>query len=124
MRRRDFSLALMGSAMPLLAPGGKPGGYPAAAATAHAQPAALQRLAERLHRLEEDGLSPADYAIPAEAAVAADPAAHAAGLIRAASAALSDLLLGRLRLPANRPDILRDPAAIPMPRWQLDLPVS
>ncbi|PZR18130.1 MAG: murein L,D-transpeptidase [Azospirillum brasilense] len=121
MRRRDFSLALMGSAMPLLALGGKPGGSPAAAATTHAQPAALQRLAERLHRLEEDGLNPADYAIPAETAVAADPAAHAAGLMRAASAALSDLLLGRLRLPTNRPDILRDPAAIPMPRWQLDL---
>ena len=71
MRRRDFSLALMGSAMPLLALGGKPGGSPALAATTHAAPAALQRLAERLHRLEEDGLNPSDYTIPAETAVAA-----------------------------------------------------
>src|SRR4051794_10456232 len=58
---------------------------------------ALQRLAERLRRLAEDGLEPRDYAIPSDALAQADPAAFATALRAAAAAALSDLLHGRVR---------------------------
>ncbi|MFT8246738.1 L,D-transpeptidase family protein [Roseomonas sp. BN140053] len=113
MRRRDLCLAALGAAspLPLAAQGpGEPAALPA-----------MLRLAARLRRLEEDGLDPAAYAVPPDAMAAGDPRGFTNGVQRAASAALSDLLLGRLRVPANRMDILRDPAALPMPRWQLDL---
>ncbi|UFN47336.1 L,D-transpeptidase family protein [Roseomonas sp. OT10] len=133
MRRRDLCLALTAGAAPL--PGTvrdtlaqrlpppvppSPAPYPAEALAAR-DPATLRRLADRLRRLEEDGLDPAAYALPADALALTDPRGFAEGMQRAASAALSDLLLGRLRLPASRPDILRDPAAVPLPRWQAEL---
>ena len=107
MRRRDLCLALAAGAVP-----------PPAAAQGPLPPEAATRLAARLRRLDEDGLNPADYAVPPDAG---DPRAHAASVRRAASSALADLLLGRLRLPAGRPDILRDPVAVPLPRWQAEL---
>lgn len=76
---------------------------------------ALLRLADRLRRLEEDGLDPRAYAIPADGAAEADPAAWHAALMRAASLALADLLHGRVQNPAGRPDLRRDVAAYPLP---------
>ena len=110
MRRRDLCLALTVGAVPATAP-----------AQRLPPPEGIARLAERLRRLDEDGLSPASYAVPPDALAAADPRSYAAGVQRAAASALSDLLLGRLRVPAGRPDILRDPAAVPLPRWQGEL---
>jgi L,D-transpeptidase YcbB len=75
---------------------------------------ALLRLAERLRRLEEDGLDPRAYAIPADAWAETDPAAWRAGLMQAASLALADLLQGRAAVPAGRADLRRDPAAVPI----------
>ncbi|MFC0408274.1 L,D-transpeptidase family protein [Roseomonas elaeocarpi] len=120
MRRRDLCLVLAASAVPL-AVSDQAHSQPPVPASTRASVDALLRLTARLRRLEEDGLDPAWYAIPADEAAPADPRGFASSALRAAGAALSDLLLGRVRQPTDRPDILRDPAAVPMPRWQLDL---
>ena len=75
---------------------------------------ALLRLADRLRRLDEDGLDPRAYAIPADASAATDPAAWHAALMRAASLALADLLHGRVAPPAGRADLRRDLASMPL----------
>ncbi len=75
---------------------------------------ALMRLADRLRRLEEDGLDPRAYGIPSDASAAVDPAAWHAGLMRAASFALADLLHGRAQSPAGRADLRRDASALPL----------
>ena len=75
---------------------------------------ALLRLADRLRRLEEDGLDPRAYGIPSDDLAATDPAAWHAGLMRAASFALADLLHGRVQNPAGRADLRRDVAALPV----------
>jgi murein L,D-transpeptidase YcbB/YkuD len=82
---------------------------------------ALLRLADRLQRLEEDGLEPEAYGIPAAALATADPAGFRAGLQRAAGLVLADLLHGRGRDIAGRPDIRRDIAAIPLSPWLAEL---
>ena len=116
MRRRELCLSLAAiGALPGLPALAAPGAGPAASGDA------LVRLAARLRRLDEDGLDPAAYAIPSDAQATAEPAAWAMGVQRAAAAALSDLLLARVRVPAERPDILRDPSAVPVPRWQAEL---
>jgi L,D-transpeptidase YcbB len=76
--------------------------------TLAASPNAMQRLAERLQRLEEDGLNPAWYGL--NAATGADPTAIA----RAATGALTDLVQGRVTQLPGRVDLRRraDPAAL------------
>lgn len=84
-----------------------------------AEPGAALRLAERLRRLDEDGLDPAHYAIPDPVQAAGE--SHAAALHRAAALALNDLLTGRVRDIPGRPDLRRDPAAMQVERWQAEL---
>ena len=82
---------------------------------------ALLRLVDRLLRLEEDGLDPAHYAIPDSTLAASDPAAYRAALHASSAAALSDLLLGRVRSMPGRPDFRRDPALIALDTWLMEL---
>ena len=115
--RRPLLAAALGLAAGRLIP-------PARATTAPAAGPAL-RLADRLRRLEEDGLDPRHYAIPDAALATADPAGYAAGLQRSAALALSDLLLGRVREMRGRADLLRrDPASVEVERWQAELAAS
>lgn len=86
-----------------------------------ADPMAALRLRDRLARLDQDGLDPGHYAIPDAASLLADPAGTGAALQRAAAAALSDLVLGRVRELPGRPDIRRDPAAARPDRWLAEL---
>jgi len=86
-----------------------------------ASDAALGRLAERLARLTEDGLDPAHYAVPARDLAAADPARFRAEASRAAQAALTDLLLGRVASLPGRVDLRRDPASVDLPGWMAEL---
>ena len=125
---------LAAGALPILGPARAEMLSAEAAETAPVQPAgtssqgtgpqgwdAVFRLAARLRRLAQDGLDPAAYAIPADALAQSDPAAFHAATYHAANAAMGDLVLGRLRQPAGRADILRDPASADFPRWQAEL---
>ena len=82
---------------------------------------ALLRLADRLRRLDEDGLDPRAYGVPADALAEADPEAWNAALLRAASLAVADLLHGRVRSPAARPDLRRNTAGLPLAPLLLQL---
>lgn len=82
---------------------------------------AVFRLAERLRRVEADGLNPSSYAVPAPESAASDPAAFHAGVYRAAHAVLADLVQGVLQDTARRPDIQRDLALANLPAWQAQL---
>jgi len=82
---------------------------------------ALFRLADRLRRLEEDGLDPRHYAIPADQQAESDPAGWQSALWRATEAALADLLHGRVKELADRPDVRRDTASIPLAPWLAEL---
>lgn len=93
-------------------------------AMAAADSAALRRLADRLRRLDEDGLDPRAYAVPADALAFSDPAAWQAGLYRAALLALGDLLHGRVAELPNRADLRRDLAAVPLGPWMAALSAS
>lgn len=75
-----------------------------------ATPAALARLEARLERLTEDGLDPRAYPILPSAP---PPSA----LLRAAAAALTDLLHGRVQDLPNRADLRRDTASLPLGPW-------
>jgi murein L,D-transpeptidase YcbB/YkuD len=79
------------------------------------------RLAARLRKLGQDGLDPAAYAIPPDTMAGSEPGAFHEAVYHAANAALGDLVLGRLRQPTGRADILRDPTAADFPRWQAEL---
>ncbi len=81
---------------------------------------AVFRLAARLRKLRGDGLDPVAYAIPPDAMGSAEPATFHAAVYHAANAAMADLVLGRVRQPANRGDIQRD-ATTDFARWQSDL---
>jgi murein L,D-transpeptidase YcbB/YkuD len=85
---------------------------------------ALLRLYERLRRLDEDGLDPRQYGIPDAGVAAADPAAWRSGLQRAATLALNDLLLGRVRELPGRPDLRRDASSLNLDRWLAELNTS
>jgi murein L,D-transpeptidase YcbB/YkuD len=76
---------------------------------------ALVRLADRLRRLDEDGLDPRAYAVPLDDLAQTNPAAWHAALMRAASLALADLLHGRVQNPAGRVDLRREAASAPRP---------
>ncbi len=120
MRRRDALLLL--AAAPSLAPSLVPGLGHAQALPAAASPEATRRLAARLRGLEADGLDPRAYDIPPEAAVAADPAAAAPQVFRAATAAMTDLLHGRVRtMPTGRPDLAREINLVPLAPWMQQL---
>jgi len=119
MRRRDLNALLLATALPLpvlAAPVGAPAARPGREA--------LLRLAARLRLLDADGLSPRLYGIPPDTAAAGDLNAYTAALYTAASAALADLLLGRVAEPPGRPDIRRDSAALRLPEWQATLRAS
>jgi murein L,D-transpeptidase YcbB/YkuD len=92
----------------------------ALAATA-ATDAALLRLHDRLARLAEDGLDPRWYQVPGGELAAADPARFRAEMLRAAQAALTDLLLGRAGPIRGRVDLRRDTAAVPLGAWMAEL---
>lgn len=85
---------------------------------------AIQRLAARLARLEEDGLDPRWYDVPPSALAAADPAAFRAATLRAAQAALTDLLHGRIQSLPGRVDLRRDTLAVPLAPWMAELGAS
>jgi murein L,D-transpeptidase YcbB/YkuD len=93
----------------------------AQAYVAAASDAAVQRLAERLSRLAEDGLDPRWYAVPGADLGAADPARFRAETLRAAQAALTDLLLGRAGPIRGRVDLRRDTASVQLGAWMADL---
>ncbi|WP_149537339.1 L,D-transpeptidase family protein [Siccirubricoccus phaeus] len=114
-----LALALIGAAVPAFADP-----LPAPALPLAARAEAQSRLAERLRRLEEDGLEPRLYAIPEESQAQADPAAFQAALLRAAGQALADLLHGRVAGLHNRPDLRRDTAALPLAPWLAELAAS
>lgn len=82
---------------------------------------ALLRLVDRMLRLEEDGLDPRHYAIPDSILAASDPARYRAALHSASAAALSDLLVGKVRALAGRPDLRRDASAITLQTWLAEL---
>ncbi|CAH0276808.1 murein L,D-transpeptidase [Roseomonas sp. CECT 9278] len=92
-----------------------------ALATAAASDAAVQRLADRLSRLAEDGLDPRWYQVPAAGLADADPARYRAETLRAAQAALADLLLGRAGPLRGRVDLRRDPSAVQLGAWVAEL---
>ena len=107
MDRRRFLTAVAALAAPLgqaRAQGGAQGGARGLAAS----PEAIGRLAQRLARLDEDGLDPR---FPV--AGGGDPASVA----RAAGTALADLVQGRAAIPAARADLRRDPTAHPLDAW-------
>jgi len=82
---------------------------------------AIQRLAARLARLDEDGLDPRFYGVPAPELATADPARYRAETMRAAELALSDLLLGRVAALRGRVDLRRDAASVNYPAWVAEL---
>ncbi|MBO1080307.1 L,D-transpeptidase family protein [Roseomonas sp. 573] len=116
MLRRDACLVFLASVLPLAAQAAGPAVVPPAA---RPDWDALLALAARLRALDQDGLNPAHYAIPADARATADPQGYAAALYAAAWAAVSDLLQGRVRYLPGRPDLRRDIVALPA--WQARL---
>ena len=116
--------ALAGLAL-VAAPAARAAASGAAAGSFAASETALHRLADRLRRLEEDGLDPAAYGVPRDALALQDGEAWRAALRRAAAAALADLLLGRVREPPpGRADLRRDTAAVPLAPWMAALAAS
>ena len=116
MRRRDLTACLLAAALPSPLTG--------LARTALAQPApaqpgweAILRLAARLRAVDQDGLQPRHYDIPADARAASDPQGYVAALYAAALPVLADLLHGRVNDPA-RPDQRRDTSGLPLAQWQ------
>ncbi len=100
----------------------------AAARPARAQwaavPDAVQRLADRLRRVDADGLDPAWYNVPTRESALADPAGYQSATQNAARLALQDLLHGRAAIPAGRIDIRRDTSALPLNGWMGELVTS
>lgn len=119
--RSILALALLGTVAALPGPTAAAPQNPAPVAAQSAPVEALHRLADRLRRLEEDGLDPRNYPIPPDSLAERDPAAWQAGLMRAAVLALSDLLHGRVRDLPNRADLRRDTAALSLGPWLAEL---
>ena len=88
---------------------------------AEASQDAILRLAERLRRLEEDGLDPRWYDVPAAELAASDPAGFRLATLRAAQAALTDLLHGRVQSLPGRVDLRREVALVPLAPWMAEL---
>ncbi|BDG72159.1 hypothetical protein Rmf_20880 [Roseomonas fluvialis] len=119
--RAVLALPFLAFATLALPASGLVGPAQAQAVAAAASDAAVHRLAERLSRLAEDGLDPRWYAVPAADLAAADPARFRAETLRAAQAALTDLLLGRAGPIRGRVDLRRDTAAVPLGAWMAEL---
>ena len=85
---------------------------------------AVIRLGARLARLAEDGLDPRHYHLPAPEMAAAEAARYRTETMRAAQAALADLLLGRVASLRGRVDLRRDPSAVNLPAWMAELGAS
>jgi len=99
--------------------------FAAAPTRAQSLPAdAMQRLAERLRRLDADGLDPNWYGVPSRETAAVDGAGFQAATQNAARLALQDLVLGRAAVPGGRIDIRRDPAATALNAWVGELLAS
>lgn len=97
---------------------------PAAATVVVVSDTAIRALVERLDRLEEDGLDPRQYGIPAAELAAADPARYSVEAMRAAQAAMADLLLGRVNGLHGRADLRRDALSVNAPAWLAELTAS
>jgi len=113
--RRMMLLGSMGAAFSAAAP---------ARAQSGAVPEAMMRLAERLRRMDVDGLDAAWYGAPPQEAALADPIGFQSATQNAARLALQDLLHGRAQPPAGRIDIRRDTAALPLNAWMGELTTS
>ncbi len=87
-------------------------------------PDAIQRLGDRLRRLDGDGLDPAWYGVPARETAMGDPVGYHNGIQNAARLALQDLLQGRAAVPAGRIDIRRDSTAAPLNAWMSEMLAS
>lgn len=85
---------------------------------------ALLRLVDRLLRLEEDGLDPRHYGIPEITLAERDTPAYLAALHQASAAALTDLLLGRVRNLPGRVDLRRDISRVNLEAWLAELATS
>ena len=98
----------------------------AAAAPGRAQVAAdaMHRLADRLRRLDGDGLEPGWYGVPARETAISDPQAFQSATQNAARAALTDLLQGRAVVPPGRIDIRREPDRVPLSAWMSEMLAS
>jgi murein L,D-transpeptidase YcbB/YkuD len=107
MDRRDFLAGLSALAVA----SGTAQAQTAAARTMVASPEAMHRLAARLMRLEEDGLDPRWYGL--NPGNLEDPAA----VTRAAAAALTDIVQGRIASLPGRVDLRRDPNPATLNLW-------
>ena len=113
--RRSMMMSVAGLAM---------AAAPQARAQFAAVPDAVQRLADRLRRLDADGLDPSWYGVPARESALGDPAGYQSATQNAARLALQDLLHGRAAIPGGRIDIRRDTAALPLNAWIGELAAS
>lgn len=89
-----------------------------------AVPEASHRLADRLRRLEGDGLDPAWYGVPPREAALTDPQGFQSATQNAARLVLQDLLHGRASIPSGRIDIRRDVSATPLNAWMSEMLAS
>ncbi len=113
--RRLMLMALSGTAFSAAVP---------ARAQSGAMPEAMLRLADRLRRLDADGLDPAWYGTPPREAALTDPNGFQSATQNAARLALQDLLHGRAQPPGGRIDIRRDTGALPLNSWMGELTTS
>lgn len=109
MDRRLFLAGVAALAAPV-APARAQGPGPASR-TMVASPEAMRRLAERLSRVEEDGLDPRWYGLNPQSLQ--DPAAIARGT----GLVLADLVQGRVASIPGRMDLLREPRAAQLNAW-------
>jgi len=108
MDRRQFFAGIAGLAAPVSARAQGPG---PTGRTMVASPEAMRRLAERLARLEEDGLDPRWYGLTPQSLQ--DPATIA----RATGLALTDLVQGRVAALPGRMDLHRETSAVALNAW-------
>ncbi len=119
MHRRSALTALLAAALPAAASPSEALANPSE--TGNLSPDSVLRLAARLRRLGEDGLDPSSYGVPPDSLALSDRPAFHAATYRAAHAALGDLVLGRVREPRGRPDVVRDPGRADFARWAAEL---
>ena len=89
-----------------------------------AVPDATHRLADRLRRLDADGLDPSWYGVPARETALGDPAAFQSATQNAARLVLQDLVQGRAVVPPGRIDIRRDHATANLHGWMGEMLAS
>ncbi|WP_421990334.1 L,D-transpeptidase family protein [Roseococcus sp.] len=116
MDRRQFLSGVAALAAPVASARAQGGG--AAARTMVASSEAMRRLAERLARIEEDGLDPRWYGLTPQSLQ--DPAtiARSTGLV------LTDLVQGRVASIPGRMDLLRENNAAALNNWMQEVATS